>query len=351
MSGDRLVVSGVSHAYGRLQAARDVSFRVSAGDVHCLLGASGSGKSTLLRLIAGLEILQSGSIEIEGAEVASPSVHRRPEERAVGFVFQDYALFPHLDVRRNVTFGMERSPKTVKAAAADELLSLVGMADSAQAMPHTLSGGQQQRVALARALARKPSVMLLDEPFSSLDARLRKEVRLSTLEILRSAHVATVLVTHDSREVLAVADTVSVIDRGAVLQTGAPREVYERSTSRTVAEIFGAVNRLEATVRGGSVATPFGEIAAAGFDDGQEVEVLVRPENVRLSSEPQESFAAATILAVRSSGALLEVSIVLPDGLLLHSLEMAPSDLEVGASLFVGFEAGAPMVVGAGTAS
>jgi len=193
--------------------------------------------------------------------------------------------------------------------------------------------------------------MLLDEPFSSLDAPRREEVRLSTLEILRSAQVATVLVTHDSREVLSVADTVSVIDRGAVLQTGAPREVYERSTSRIVAEIFGPVNRLEGTVRGGSVSTPCGEVAAADFDEGRKVEVLVRPENVRFSRQPRESFAAATILAVRRSGALLEVSIGLGDGLSLQSLEMAPSDVEVGESLFVGFEVGAPMVVGAETAS
>ena len=351
MSPDRLVVSGVSHAYGRLQAVRDVSFRVSAGEVHCLLGASGSGKSTMLRLIAGLETLRVGSIAIAGTEVAGPSVHRRPEERAVGFVFQDYALFPHLDVRRNVTFGMERSPKTVKAAAAEELLSLVGMTDLATAMPHTLSGGEQQRVALARALARRPVVMLLDEPFSSLDARLREEVRLSTLEILRSAQVATVLVTHDSREALSVGDTVSVIDRGGILQTGPPREVYERSTSRIVAEIFGPVNRLEGTVRGGSVSTPCGEVAAGDFEEGQQVEVLVRPENVRLSREPQESFAEGTTLAVRSRGALVEAEVGLADGLSLQSLELAGNDLEIDEIVFVGFEPGTPMVVDAGTAS
>ncbi|MEM9347802.1 MAG: ABC transporter ATP-binding protein [Planctomycetota bacterium] len=222
-------VCGLGFAYVRgVEVVCDLDLKLYAGKVHCLLGDSGCGKSTLLRLIAGLERPTKGTIQIDGETVscADRSVrHCKPERRAVGFVFQDYALFPHLSVLRNVMFGMRGKPKTERRAAAAELLDRVGLADYASKMPHTLSGGQQQRVALARALGRNPKLMLLDEPFTGLDTTLREEIRGVTLRVLRESGVATLMVTHDPAEALLVADYVSVMRQGRLILDGLPEDV------------------------------------------------------------------------------------------------------------------------------
>jgi iron(III) transport system ATP-binding protein len=333
-----LEVLDVGHCYGRFVAARHIDLRVAPGEVHCLLGPSGSGKSTLLRLVAGLEKLQQGRITIAGQEVANERGQQPPERRAVGFVFQDYALFPHLDVRRNVLFGMEgRDPKSQRDAA-DALLAKVGMAGHASAMPHTLSGGQQQRVALARALAREPVVMLLDEPFSGLDVRLRAEIRASTLRVLRDAGVATLMVTHDPHEALVTGDVVSVIREGRLLRTAPPQEIYARSGSLEVAEIFGTVNRFTGTLREGRVVTPCGEIFwdegddGAGIDDGAEVEVLLRPESIRLHpvSHATEDLPEGRITEVLPGNGILEITVELPDGTRLHVHDLPRRTWKVG---------------------
>jgi iron(III) transport system ATP-binding protein len=228
----RVTVSRLGFAYRRgPRVLHEVDLELHAGRVHCLLGDSGSGKSTLLRLIAGLERPDAGRVSIDGECVADAGRCRPPERRPVGVVFQDYALFPHFDARRNVCFGMRNRPRRERRAAADQLLARVGMAGFERAMPHTLSGGQQQRVALARALARDPRVMLLDEPFTGLDAALRDRVRETTLRVLRNAGVAVLMVTHDPREALAAADRVSVMRQGRVLVTGRPQDVCVRRWS------------------------------------------------------------------------------------------------------------------------
>lgn len=188
------------------------SLQVRPGEVHCVLGSSGGGKTTLLRLIAGLERVHTGHIAIDGERVAGPSLHVPPERRPVGLVFQDYALFPNRNVLKNILFGMTRGARRDRREQALNLLQLVGLSKFATRMPHTLSGGQQQRVAIARALARKPRVMLLDEPFSSLDAGTRYEVRAETIGILKNAGVATLMVTHDPKEAELIADQASSID-------------------------------------------------------------------------------------------------------------------------------------------
>jgi iron(III) transport system ATP-binding protein len=222
-----VALKGIRYGYSkRLTIVDGVDLHVAAGEVHCLLGPSGSGKTTLLRLIAGLERAGEGTIKINDALVAGPDGHLPPERRAVGFVFQDFALFPHLNARKNVMFGMSKDrPRRERKQAADALLARVGMGGFEKCMPHTLSGGQQQRVALARALARNPAVMLLDEPFSGLDAELRDRVRTETLALLRAAGVATLMVTHDPHEALIAADHVSVMRHGKVAASGAPDDV------------------------------------------------------------------------------------------------------------------------------
>lgn len=219
-------VEGVSHAYRRgVDVVRDVDLTLTPGRVHCLLGDSGCGKTTLLRLVAGLEQSHRGKIHIGDTLVSGETTHVPAEKRRVGFVFQDYALFPHLSARRNVAFGVAGLRRAEKLRHADVLLERVGMAGFGKAMPHTLSGGQQQRVALARALARDPQVMLLDEPFSGLDMMLRDRVRDTTLRVLREAHVAVLMVTHDPREALVCADEVSVMRQGQIAITGRPRDI------------------------------------------------------------------------------------------------------------------------------
>ncbi|MEM6853397.1 MAG: ABC transporter ATP-binding protein [Planctomycetota bacterium] len=222
-------VRNVEFGYQRkTPVVKGIDLDLHAGRVHALLGDSGSGKTTLLRLIAGLEPLNAGRIDIGEQSVSAQAKHVPPEKRAVGFVFQDYALFPHLTVQQNVAFGLKHQPRGQRRAAALEWLKRVGMEDFAQAMPTTLSGGQQQRVALARALAREPQVMLLDEPFSGLDTTLRDRVRETTLRVMREAGVAILMVTHDPREALIVADTVSVMRDGRITATGRPHEICIR---------------------------------------------------------------------------------------------------------------------------
>lgn len=335
-----LSVHDVTHFYGDFCAVRGADLRVAPGQVHCLLGPSGSGKSTLLRLVAGLETLQQGHIHIDGHPVASPKRSVPPEARSVGFVFQDYALFPHLDVLRNVLFGMPKGNERQQQAR--QLLEQVGMDDFADAMPHTLSGGQQQRVALARALARQPKLMLLDEPFSGLDRRLRQSIRDTTLEVLRSAGVATLMVTHDPGEALLTGDVISVIHRGCIEQSGTPDDVYRRSQNRHVAETFGPVNVLAAIVQAtpgtaGRVITPWGPWDVA-MPDGTEVEILIRPESLALvavGSETTTPCARGRLVDASQDGGLAHLTVELEDGTALRVHDLARHGWQVGQDVGV----------------
>lgn len=313
-----LVVDHVSHRYGRTPVLREASLKIRPGEIHSLLGPSGSGKTTLLRLVAGLETLEEGEIRIAGQVVASPSLHVPPEARNVGLVFQDYALFPHLNVRKNVLFGLRSVQRSERKGRADELLASVGMGGFEGAMPHTLSGGQQQRVALARALASHPRVMLLDEPFSGLDVRLRGDVRTLTRNVLHAASVATLLVTHDPQEALLVSDRISVIRNGVVEQTGMPEDLYYRPCNLHVAEIFGLTNRFSVEPRDGSVDTPWGPIPLpSGMNStssSNRLTMLVRPESLQLCSSEHAGAVAATIAGWTLQGETSSLQLSLATG-------------------------------------
>jgi iron(III) transport system ATP-binding protein len=248
---------------------------VAPGELVALLGPSGSGKTTLLRVIAGLEAPDGGSVAIDGRTVVDGRTWVEPERRRVGMVFQDGALFPHLTVAANVAFG-EPAPDR-----AEECLALVGLADRASAYPHELSGGERQRVALARALAPDPDVVLLDEPFASLDAALRTSLREEVAAILRQQGASALLVTHDQQEALSLADVVVVMRDGVVEQVGSPTEVYARPASRWVAEFLGAADVLPGEAAGGVVVCELGRFPVDGAPEG-EVDVVVRPESVVL---------------------------------------------------------------------
>ncbi|SMF14183.1 iron(III) transport system ATP-binding protein [Tistlia consotensis] len=279
---DALVFDSVSHHYGRLRALDRLSLTVGEGEVVCLLGPSGCGKTTALRLAAGLERLQSGRIEIGGRLVADGGRDLPPEARDVGLMFQDYALFPHLRVGENVGFGLKHLPAAERERRALAALERVGMADYARAWPHTLSGGQQQRVALARALAPGPRLLLLDEPFSGLDQRLRQEVRDATLHLVKASGAATLMVTHEPEEAMFMADRIVLLRAGRLVQVGTPVECYFKPADAFAAGFFGEVNRLAARVEAGELRTPLAWLPAEGFSEGEAVEILVRPEGIRL---------------------------------------------------------------------
>jgi iron(III) transport system ATP-binding protein len=302
-----LDLNNITHHYGALRAVDGLSLRVRPGEVVCLLGPSGCGKSTALRLAAGLERLQAGSIAIAGRIVADVGVDVPPEARGVGLVFQDYALFPHLNVLDNVAFGLT-GPSAGRAARAKAVLAQVGVDDYAAAYPHVLSGGQQQRVALARALAPSPRVMLLDEPFSGLDARLRDQVRDATLHVLKNSGAASLLVTHDPDEAMFMADRIAVMRDGRIVQLGQPVELYCRPVDAFVARFFGEINALGATIARGAAATPFGAVPSA-LPEGSAVDVLIRPEALKLKpavgaapNGAAPNGAAATVIAARMLG-------------------------------------------------
>ncbi|MBT3332490.1 MAG: ABC transporter ATP-binding protein [Rhodospirillaceae bacterium] len=278
-----LHIHGIHHAYGDTDVLNNVSLTVPAGELVCLLGPSGCGKTTLLRIAAGLEKLQAGSISIDESVVAEPGLELPPEDRKIGFMFQDYALFPHLTIRDNVSFGLFRQSKQAARDRAMEMLEQVGLTRHADDYPHMLSGGQQQRVALARALAPAPRLVLLDEPFSGLDSNMRARIRQETLTMLKQTNVATLMVTHDPREAMFMSDRIKVMGaNGQVLQSGRPVDIYYKPVDEYVARLFGPVNMIEGPVAGGRLETSFGPVDSEDIPDGQIMRVLIRLEGLSL---------------------------------------------------------------------
>lgn len=292
-----LSLRGVGKAFGQRQVAQDISFDAGAGEVVCLLGPSGSGKSTILRITAGIERADTGEVRVAGAIVDGPSAFLPPEKRAVGLVFQDLALFPHLNVRANATFGLFRMPRAEAQARADALLAMVGLGAHATKFPHQLSGGEQQRLAVARALAPRPKVMLLDEPFSGLDDRLRDDVRSQVLSLLRAEGAATLFVTHDPDEALRSADRIVLLREGRIAQAGTPDALWRHPADLGVAAFFSEISMLPSVVCGGWARTPLGGVAAAGLPDGARVAVALRPRDVVLAQDGAVALPLRTSLA------------------------------------------------------
>jgi len=321
MSTPSLVFDSVAKSYGDVVAARSLDLTVQPGELVTLIGPSGCGKSTALRLIAGLERPDSGRVLIAGDEVAGPNGFRTPEKRRVGLVFQDHALFPHLTVARNVGFGLHGQHREAKAARVAEVLELVRLGHLAKRYPHELSGGEQQRVALARALAPRPAVVLLDEPFSSLDENLRAQVRAELVGVLRETGTTAVFVTHDQTEALSIGDRVVVMQAGAIEQVDSPQRVFEQPATRFVASFMGDADFLRAHVHHALLTCEIGVVSTVpGWADADaDVDVVLRPHEVALTARPRRNGVGPEVVAVEYHGAFVLHTVRLASGQTLRS--------------------------------
>jgi len=307
----------VTKMFGEVAAVANVSFTVKEGELMALLGPSGGGKTTVLRMIAGLEMPTSGDVFIRGQRVNDLSV----QQRNIGFVFQNYALFKNMNVFNNVAFGL-KIKKWKRAAIRDriaELLELFGLAGLEKRYPHQLSGGQRQRVAIARALAPKPSVLLLDEPFGAVDAKIRQELREWLVTLHHDLNVTTIFVTHDQEEAMEVANRIVIFSRGLLEQVGAPREVYEQPANEFVARFIGVMNVLEPEVSKGVARLGELEFPAHGLENGQKLRIGFRPYAVQISSDLTQYRYRAVLRRTFFLGVMLRVELELPSGLLVRA--------------------------------
>lgn len=328
----RLRLEGVTKRFVDEVAVASLDLEVASGEIVALLGPSGCGKTTTLRLVAGFERADAGTVTIDGTVVEGGGVHVPPEKRRVGVVFQDYALFPHLDVAGNVAFGLPRTQRRSRDGngRVGELLDLVGLAGTAERRPHELSGGQQQRVALARALAPDPALVMLDEPFSNLDAALRQRMRAEVETILRGAGATAIFVTHSQEEALSMADRVAVMSDGALEQVAAPEDLYRRPATPFVAEFIADATVVEGEVdTGGMLTTPAGrtQIATTASPPAGRVQVALRPESVVLTPT---TGGAARVCDREYYGHDEVVTVELSDGTRIRSRRDADHILALG---------------------
>ncbi|HOV03468.1 MAG TPA: ABC transporter ATP-binding protein [Kaistiaceae bacterium] len=331
-----LDVIDVSVAYDGKPVIAGVDLALEAGVIGCLLGPSGCGKTSLLRAIAGFEPVATGEIRLDGRTVSTPRGALAPERRNVGMVFQDFALFPHLTVADNIAFGLRKRPAAERARRLAELLDLIGLAASAGAYPHQLSGGQQQRVALARAMAPRPAILLMDEPFSSIDTELRVQLAAEVRAMMLRDGMTAILVTHDQHEAFAIADRIAVIGDGRLRQWDRPYALYHQPADRFVADFIGEGATIAGEIVGaGLVRTGLGEIAgdlAAGLRPGDAVAVLVRPDDI-VHDDASPTRLPVVARTFRGSQYLYELR--LPTGETVFTLAHSHREHEVGEAIGV----------------
>jgi iron(III) transport system ATP-binding protein len=324
-----------------IPAVRDLSLSIAPGTLAVVLGPSGSGKTTLLRLLAGFERPDSGEIFVNGQCIVSRQEWVSPEKRGIGMVFQDYALFPHLTVGQNITFGLKDLPASEQEKRLHKMLRLINLPNIAQAYPHELSGGQQQRVAMARALAPHPKVLLMDEPFSNIDPDLRQHMRDEVKRILKSTHTTALLVTHDQREAIELADYIAIINEGRLEQWGTPQDIYCRPVTVFIANFVGRSMLLPGVVRENGVQTQVG-IAPIHSENavGAQVKVMIRPEMVQLQTELNSSALPVRVMQARYWGGEYHYVVQLlhpkaDEDLLLQATHPAATPLQEGQMVYM----------------
>lgn len=321
-----LELSELYKKYNRKEsyAVKGVSLQVKQGELLALVGESGCGKTTLLRLIAGFEIPEKGDIHLNNKCVVGQRSFVNPEKRKIGMVFQDYALFPHLNVYENIIFGLSHLNRTKKQERANQVLQLVGLQHHKLRYPHELSGGQQQRTALARAMAPQPNLILLDEPFSNLDGVLKEQVRKDMRDILKKTGSTAIFVTHDTKDALATADRIAILRNGEIEQTGTPQELYEAPVNAYVASFFGQINTFKARLDNGGYHTPLGyiKLPADPSSGKQEVLMSIRPEHIKCCAPDKGQFRGK-VQELTYMGEYLQVSLLMENDMTLV-LKLSP---------------------------
>ena len=335
----QLTLEGVSRHFGKVSALDGIDLVVQPGEIVSLLGHSGCGKTTLLRIAAGVEAPSSGRVLVDGREVASASTSVPPEQRSIGLMFQDYALFPHLTILRNVMFGLTALDRREREQEARVALARVGLEHLANAYPHEVSGGEQQRVALARAIVPRPGILLMDEPFSGLDSRLRDSVRADTLSVLRETGSTAVMVTHDPEEAMRMSDRIVLMQAGKIVQHGTARDLYDHPRSLFAMRFFSPVNELDGTVIGGRAVTRVGSFAAPEHEEGRSVVVAIRPQGVRLGPATEPAGTPGRVVSRHFLGEidLFEVAVEGADAY-LTARARAGGDLQPGVEIRVSFD-------------
>ncbi|MEP3197726.1 MAG: ABC transporter ATP-binding protein [Lentilitoribacter sp.] len=318
-----LEFSNVHHEYNGKETLHGISLTVEPGEVLCLLGPSGSGKTTLLRIAAGIEGQTQGSLFLNGQEICSPKSSLPPEKRGIGLMFQDFALFPHMTLLENAKFGLTALSSAQAKDQALLALKRVGLERYADAYPHLLSGGEQQRAALARAIAPRPAVLLMDEPFSGLDSRLKDAIRSDTLSILREARATSIVVTHDAEEAMQMADRIALLRDGKLVQVGTARELYEQPNDLFTASFFSDLNVLHGTVKNGQVETALGQFDATRFNDGTKLDVALRHSGITVAKDKGD--LVARVVTRRFMGRLEQLSLAIPG-----SEELISASVRVG---------------------
>lgn len=301
-------VDSLTKKFGpQVSALKNVTLQVKQGELLALVGESGSGKTTLLRLLAGLEQPDGGSIKVSGNVMADHQSFVEPESRSVGMIFQDYALFPHMNIYRNVAFGLYRSPKSQQHQRVEEVLELVGLSGLENRFPHQLSGGQQQRVAIARALAPRPSILLLDEPFSNLDTLLKDQVRDDVRKIISRSQLTAILVTHDIQDALSMADRIALLKQGVLQQLDTPHNLYHYPLNTYVAKFMGPINLIPAQYQEGCLMTDLGKIEVDREPAHSQGLLCLRPRQIWI--DHSKSGITAEVVAITNYGDLKQIKV------------------------------------------
>ena len=333
-------INNLSHSINNQKVLQNINLELEKDKIACILGPSGCGKTTLLKLIAGLEKVTTGDIIINDEIVSSNTMHLKTEKRKIGFLFQDYALFPHLTVKENLNFAISNGKK--EKHDIEEIIEIIKLPNSLHKYPHELSGGEQQRVALARSIIAQPDLLLLDEPFSSLDLSLKEEVRDDTLHLLQKSNISVLIVTHDPFEAMFISNKIYIMQRdGKIVQSGSPRQLYNEPINSYVAGFFGETNKFKGMVKNAEVQTPIGKIKTHNNLESKEVVIHVRPQGIKLTQEQTPvNGIKGTVMASKLMGSFsfVHLSVLDHNNEIVHVHSHMPASFIPGQSTAVGIE-------------